>query len=659
MGSKINKLRKVIVTSALPYANGDIHIGHLLEHIQTDIWIRSLKACNHEVLSFCADDAHGAPIMMKAEELKVDLNEFISNIHSKHITSLDKFGVNYTNYHSTHAEENKILSEEIYLDAKNNGYIYKEEIEQCYDEERGMFLADRYIIGDCPKCSASNQYGDSCDSCGATYSATELLNPKSALTQSVPIRKNSEHIFFDLEKTKDHLKDFLRNALIQKPIVAKLSEWLNGELRSWDISRDAPYFGFSIPGEKDKFFYVWVDAPIGYLASAQNWADSNNTDILTLWGKSTEYEIHHFIGKDIIYFHGLFWPALLHTSKYKLPDSIHVHGFLTVNGEKMSKSKGSFITADQFSDVCDPELLRYYFASKLNSKIEDIDLNLEDLSQKINSDLVGKFSNIYSRSAPFIAKNNNKLAPSLDKSHLNKSSALIDDVYELYNAKEFSKAIKLIMEIADNTNKYINENAPWKLEDEEALIVATTAINVFKNLCILLYPVIPQISTKMLAMLNITNYKRDELENIILDTQINQFKPVLTRMETLDIKQFYEEEITMVKEDENIINIDDFMKVDLRVAKVIDASDVEGADKLIAIKLDLGELGEKNVFAGIKSAYEPNQLIGKLVVMVFNLAPRKMKFGVSEGMILAASDSDGGIFVISPDEGAQPGQKIK
>ena len=659
MGSKINKLRKVIVTSALPYANGDIHIGHLLEHIQTDIWIRSLKACNHEVLSFCADDAHGAPIMMKAEELKVDLNEFISNIHSKHITSLDKFGVNYTNYHSTHAEENKILSEEIYLDAKNNGYIYKEEIEQCYDEERGMFLADRYIIGDCPKCSASNQYGDSCDSCGATYSATELLNPKSALTQSVPIRKNSEHVFFNLEKTKENLKDFLRNASIQKPIVAKLSEWLNDELRSWDISRDAPYFGFSIPGEKDKFFYVWVDAPIGYLASAQNWADSNNTNIQTLWGKSTEYEIHHFIGKDIIYFHGLFWPALLHASKYKLPDSIHVHGFVTVNGEKMSKSKGSFITADQFSDVCDPELLRYYFATKLNSKIEDIDLNLEDLSQKINSDLVGKFSNIYSRSAPFIAKNNNKLAPSLDKSHLNKSSALIDDVYELYNAKEFSKAIKLIMEIADNTNKYINENAPWKLEDEEALIVATTAINVFKNLCILLYPVIPQISTKMLAMLNITNYKRDELENIILDTQINQFKPVLTRMETLDIKQFYEEEITMIKEDENIINIDDFMKVDLRVAKVIDASDVEGADKLIAIKLDLGELGEKNVFAGIKSAYEPNQLIGKLVVMVFNLAPRKMKFGVSEGMILAASDSDGGIFVISPDEGAQPGQKIK
>ena len=336
-----------------------------------------------------------------------------------------------------------------------------------------------------------------------------------------------------------------------------------------------------------------------------------------------------------------------------------MHGFVTVNGEKMSKSKGSFITADQFSDVCDPELLRYYFATKLNSKIEDIDLNLEDLSQKINSDLVGKFSNIYSRSAPFIAKNNNKLAPSLDKSHLNKSSALIDDVYELYNAKEFSKAIKLIMEIADNTNKYINENAPWKLEDEEALIVATTAINVFKNLCILLYPVIPQISTKMLAMLNITNYKRDELENIILDTQINQFKPVLTRMEALDIKQFYEEEITMVTEDANIINIDGFMKVDLRVAKVIDATHVEGADKLIAIKLDLGELGEKNVFAGIKSAYEPNQLIGKLVVMVFNLAPRKMKFGVSEGMILAASDSDGGIFVISPDEGAQPGQKIK
>lgn len=659
MGCKINKLRKVIVTSALPYANGDIHIGHLLEHIQTDIWVRSLKACNHEVLSFCADDAHGAPIMMMAEELNVEPNDFIIDIKAKHIASLDKFGITYTNYHSTHTDENKNLSEEIYLDAKNSGYIYKEEIEQCYDEERGMFLADRYIIGDCPKCSAKAQYGDSCDVCGATYNATELLNPKSALTQSVPIRKKSEHIFFDLKKTKENLKKFLTKASMQKPIVAKLSEWLDSGLRSWDISRDAPYFGFSIPGEKDKFFYVWVDAPIGYLASAQNWANSNNTDIQILWGKSSEYEIHHFIGKDIIYFHGLFWPALLQASKYKLPDSIHVHGFVTVNGKKMSKSKGSYITAEQFSDVCDPELLRYYFASKLNSKIEDIDLNLEDLSQKINSDLVGKFSNIFSRSAPFIAKNNNKLAPSLDKSHLNKSSVLFENVYDLYSAKEFSKAIKLIMEIADNTNKYINENTPWKLDDKKALVVATTTINVFKNLCILLYPVIPQISTKMLSMLNVTNYNRDELENTILDTHINQFEPVLTRMESLDIQQFYKEEITMNEEENNIINIDDFMKIDLRVAKVIDATNVDGADKLIAVKLDLGELGEKNVFAGIKSAYEPSLLIGKLVVMVFNLAPRKMKFGVSEGMILAASDSNGGIFIISPDKGAQPGQKIK
>ena len=643
----------------MPYANGDIHIGHILEHIQTDIWVRFMRKSNHEVLSFCADDAHGAPIMMKADELKIKPTDFIDQMKKDHQDSLKKFGIEYTNYHSTHSNENEKLVSEIFLDAKNSGHIYKEDVEQCFDEEKKMFLADRYVTGDCPKCGAENQYGDGCDSCGATYSATEIINPKSSLSGTKPITKISEHIFFDLKKSKSNLKKFLKTASIQDSVVGKLSEWLEGDLRSWDISRDAPYFGFKIPNEVDKYFYVWVDAPIGYIASAKNWAEKNNLNIDHLWGKSSEYEIHHFIGKDIIYFHGLFWPALLNNSKYKLPDSIHVHGFVSVNGEKMSKSKGTFITADQFADVCDPEILRYYFASKLNSKIEDLDLNLEDLAQKINSDLVGKFSNIFSRSAPFISKNNNRLSNSINEEHLSACKKDIDKILNYYENKEFSKAVKLIMQIADNANKFINENTPWKIDQNDALVIASTALNVFKNLCILLSPIMPNLCDQMLKMLKINSFSIDNLGDKMIDSEINEFKPIISRIEPLDIKDFYKQEKKMKEEENNTIQIDDFMKVDLRVARVEEASHVEGADKLLAIKLDLGDLGTKNVFAGIKSVYEPSDLINKLVVMVYNLAPRKMKFGISEGMILAASDSEGGIFVLSPDSGAKPGQKIK
>jgi methionyl-tRNA synthetase len=618
-----------------------------------------MRLTNNDVLTFCADDAHGAPIMMKADEMGIEPTAFIDEINKTHQKSLAKFGVEYTNYYSTHSKENKNLVSEIYLDAKSSGFIYKKEIEQCFDEEKQMFLADRYIVGDCPKCSAKNQYGDGCEECGATYSATELINPKSSLSGTAPITKISEHIFFDLEKAKDDLVNFLDKSLIQKPIVSKLSEWLDGDLKGWDISRDSPYFGFIIPDETDKYFYVWVDAPIGYMASATNWANKNSQSLENLWGKDSEYEIHHFIGKDITYFHGLFWPALLMKSKYKLPDSIHVHGFVTVNGEKMSKSKGTFITSDQFADACDPELLRYYFASKLNSKIEDLDLNLEDLAQKVNSDLVGKFLNIFSRSSPFISKNDNRLSAEVHQDHLLHCNKNIEKILQHFESKEFSKAIKLIMEIADYTNKYINEHAPWKLDQSEALTVATTAINVFKDLCILLSPVTPELCKKMLLMLNIDNQNIENLKTELINTEINKFETILSRVKPLKIQNFYKKEEKMNEEDNNIIQIDDFMKVDLRVARVEEASHVEGADKLLAIKLDLGNLGTKNVFAGIKSAYEPAELKGKLVVMVYNLAPRKMKFGVSEGMILAASDADGGIFVLSPDSGAQPGQKIK
>ena len=643
----------------MPYANGEIHIGHILEHIQTDIWVRFMRNSNHEVLSFCADDAHGAPIMMKADELKMKPTDLIDQMKEDHEDSLKKFGIKYTNYYSTHSNENETLVSEIYLDAKNSDQIYKEDIEQCFDEEKKMFLADRYVIGECPKCGAKDQYGDGCDSCGATYSATEIIDPKSSLSGTKPTTRISEHIFFDLKKSKSSLKKFLNTASIQGSVVGKLSEWLEGDLRSWDISRDAPYFGFKIPDETDKYFYVWVDAPIGYIASAKNWAEKNDLNIDHLWGKNSEYEIHHFIGKDIIYFHGLFWPALLNNSNYKLPDSIHVHGFVSVNGEKMSKSKGTFITADQFADACDPELLRYYFASKLNSKIEDLDLNLEDLAQKINSDLVGKFSNIFSRSAPFISKNNNRLSNSINEEHLSTCMKDIDKILNCYENKDFSKAVKLIMQIADNTNKFINDNTPWKIDQKDALVVASTALNVFKNLCILLSPIVPKLCDQMLKMLNINSFSIDNIGDKMIDLEINEFKPIISRIEPLDIKDFYKQEKKMKEEENNTIQIDDFMKVDLRVARVEEASHVEGADKLLAIKLDLGDLGTKNVFAGIKSVYEPSDLINKLVVMVYNLAPRKMKFGISEGMILAASDSEGGIFVLSPDSGAQPGQKIK
>ena len=643
----------------MPYANGDIHIGHILEHIQTDIWVRFMRNSNHEVLSFCADDAHGAPIMMKADELKIKPTDFIDQMKKDHEESLKRFGIEYTNYYSTHSNENENLVSEIFLDAKDSGHIYKEDVEQCFDEEKKMFLADRYVTGECPKCGEENQYGDGCDSCGATYSATEIINPKSSLSGTKPSTKISEHIFFDLKKSKTDLKKFLKTASIQDSVVSKLSEWLEGDLRSWDISRDAPYFGFKIPDETDKYFYVWVDAPIGYIASAKNWAEKNNLNIDHLWGKTSEYEIHHFIGKDIIYFHGLFWPALLNNSNFKLPDSIHVHGFVSVNGEKMSKSKGTFITADQFADVCDPELLRYYFASKLNSKIEDLDLNLEDLAQKINSDLIGKFSNIFSRSAPFISKNNNRLSNSVNEEHLSACMKDIDEILNHYENKEFSKAVKLIMQIADNTNKFINENTPWKIDQKDALVVASTALNVFKNLCILLSPIMPNLCNQMLKMLKINSFNIDNLGDKMIDSKINEFKPIISRIEPLDIKDFYKQEKKMKEEENNTIQIDDFMKVDLRVARVEEASHVEGADKLLAIKLNLGDLGTKNVFAGIKSVYEPSDLKNKLVVMVYNLAPRKMKFGISEGMILAASDSEGGIFVLSPDSGAQPGQKIK
>lgn len=642
--------RKIIVTSALPYANAELHLGHILEAVQTDIWVRLQKSLGNECHYFCADDTHGTPVMLKAEELDTTPEKLINSIQIDHINTYKKYNINFTNFHSTHSDENKFISEDIYNAAKEKGLINKKTIDQLYDETKQMFLSDRFVVGTCPKCGAEDQYGDNCDICGASYSVNELIKPKSSLSGSVPVIKQSNHIFFDLNKQRDVIDHFISTSELQKPIINKLSEWLDDDLRDWDISRDAPYFGFKIPDEVDKYFYVWLDAPIGYIASTQNWLKEKS--YRDLWSKDSEYEIYHFIGKDIAYFHGLFWPALLESADLKLPSGIFVHGFLTLNGEKMSKSKGTGINAQNLTEVVNSDLVRYYFACKLNDKVEDIDLNLEDLSQRVNSEIIGKYLNIASRCSSFIKKNKNKLSNTKDdaliESILSKKNELID----YYTNRQFSKAVKLIMELADSINKYINDNEPWKQDHDKAVVTASSALEAFKILTVYLSPIIPEITNKSFEFLNIDSLEFENIDTSLNDS-INNYKPILNRLEKIELPK---EEDKMT--DENQINIDDFIKIDLRVAKVKEASHVDGADKLLKLVLDVGDLGERQVFAGIKKAYNPEDLNGRLVVLVANLKPRQMSFGLSEGMVLASSN-DNGIYIISPDEGAEPGQRVK
>ena len=652
MSENTKNKRKLIVTSALPYANSSLHLGHILEAVQTDIWVRFQNQNLNECLYFCADDTHGTPVMLKAQELGLSPEELIKNVKKDHIETYEKYGIDFTNFHSTHSDENKKIAQEIYMSAKENGLIKKKVINQLYDTKESMFLSDRFIKGTCPKCSAEDQYGDGCGVCNAAFSVEELINPISTLSNTKPILKESEHIFFDLPSKSEYIKKFLSEATLQEPIINKLHEWVGDGLKEWDISRDAPYFGFQIPNEPNKFFYVWLDAPIGYIASAMNWSVKKNIDISDLWFKNSEYEIHHFIGKDISYFHGLFWPALLESSKYKLPDGIHVHGFLTLNGEKMSKSKGTGIMASEFADICDPETLRYYFASKLNNKVEDLDLNLDDYVQKINSDLVGKYLNIASRSSSFISKNNNKLLTSSDSALLKDIEANKNIIIELYETRQYSKAVRLIMEMADEINKYINENTPWKKDTNDAAVIASVALNGFYYLSIYLKPIIPSITKSAFKFLNNPPSNFDCVGKE-LPHEINKYNPILNRLEKIELKK--EEKM----EDLNTINIDQFVDIDLRVAKIIKASHVEGADKLLKLELSVGDLGKRQVFAGIKSAYEPQDLDERLVILVSNLKPRQMKFGLSEGMVLASSDKKGGVFLVSPDEGAVEGQRVK
>ncbi len=643
--------RKILVTQALPYANAPLHLGHILEAVQTDIWCRFQNLNGNECHFFCADDTHGTPVMLKAKEMDISPEKLISDMYDDHKKTYDIYGINFTNFYTTHSDENRKFSENIYLEAKKNNLISKETIEQLYDENEKMFLSDRFIKGSCPKCGAEDQHGDNCSVCGASYDVLEIKDPISIVSGTTPVKKKSEHVFFDLPKTIDILNRFLDKANLQTPIKNKLKEWLNDDLKKWDISRDAPYFGFEIPEEDNKYFYVWVDAPIGYIASMENWLKDKKLNATDLWSKNSDYEIYHFIGKDIAYFHGLFWPALLSSANLKLPDGIFVHGFLTINGEKMSKSKGTGISAKDFAEMCDPETLRYYLAAKLNDKVEDLDLNFEDYVQRINSDLVGKYLNIASRSATFLKKNNNELSESIDKNLIKSLTDEKEKIIKLYEERKYSKLIRLIMDLADDVNKYINEQTPWKKDINEAVSICSTSLNAFKIITIYLSPIIPNITKNAYKFLNLENCSFEDVD-IKLSGKINTYKSLLNRLEPLIIP----EEDNM--ENENIIDIKQFSNVDLRVAKILKAEDVKDADKLIQLTLDVGELGTRNVFAGIKSSYAPAELNNRLVVLVNNLAPRKMKFGISEGMVLASSNDDG-IYLISPDEGAKPGMKVK
>ena len=651
MDKPTNKLRKILVTQALPYANAPLHLGHILEAVQTDIWTRFQNLNGNECLFFCADDTHGTPVMLKAKEMNITPEKLINDVYKDHKETYDLYGINFTNFYSTHSDENKKFSEEIYIEAKKNNLITKEIVKQLFDEKEQMFLSDRFVKGSCPKCGAPDQHGDNCSVCGASYDVLEIKDPISILSNSEPIKKDSEHIFFDLPKKIDTLREFLNKSNLQTPIKNKLKEWLSDDLKKWDISRDEPYFGFKIPDEINKYFYVWVDAPIGYIASMDNWFKNNNIDTKEVWSPNSNYEIFHFIGKDIAYFHGLFWPALLSSANFKLPNGIFVHGFLKVNGEKMSKSKGTGVLAKNFASICDPETLRYYFASKLNDKVEDIDLNFEDYVQKINSDLVGKYLNIASRTSSFLKKNENKLSKNIDKDLI---KTLIDEkvnVIDLYENRKYSQLVRLIMELADNVNKYINNETPWKKDLDESVDICSTALNAFKIISIYLNPIIPSLTNKAYEFLNLKTCSFDDIENT-LTGQINNYKPLLNRLEPLIIPE--EEDM----DNQNIIDINQFSSIDLRVAKIIKAEDVDGADKLIQLTLDVGEYGTRTVFAGIKSSYKPEDLDNRMVVLVNNLAPRQMKFGLSEGMVLASSNDDG-IYLVSPDDGAEPGMKVR
>ncbi|WP_049721415.1 methionine--tRNA ligase [Gilvimarinus polysaccharolyticus] len=664
--------RKIMVTSALPYANGELHLGHIMEQIQTDIWVRFQNLRGHECHYFCADDAHGTAITLKAEEQGISPEEHIKKMHAAHLEVSQGFLVQHDNYYTTHSSENRELAEQIYTKLEANGHIAQRSIVQAFDPEKQLFLADRYIKGTCPKCKTDDQYGDNCEACGATYSPMDLINPVSVLTGATPVPKESEHFFFKLPEFSDFLKGWTRAGHLQDEVANKVAEWLDTDLQEWDISRDAPYFGFEIPGHPNKYFYVWLDAPIGYIASLKNFAERNGLDWQEYWSPDSTAEVHHFIGKDIINFHALFWPAMLHSAGMRTPTKVNVHGFVTVNGKKMSKSRGTFINGQTYLKYLDPEYLRYYFAAKLTANVDDLDLNLDDFVQRVNSDLVGKVVNIASRTAKFVSKAGGELAPTpVDPELWQRFVVASESIAQLYEARSFSKAMREIMALADAANEYIAAAAPWALakeagREQEVLEVCSLGINMFRALMIYLKPVLPELAKRAEAFLGETldwnsapNYRSGA---------INTFKPLLQRIDKDQVDAMIEaskEEAaqpaaTGPLADEPIaaeIEFNDFAKVDMRVARIVKAQHVEGADKLLQLTLDLG--GEtRNVFSGIKAAYQPEDLEGRLTVMVANLKPRKMKFGMSEGMVLAAGPGGSDIYLLEPDSGSEPGQRV-
>ena len=682
--------RKILVTSALPYANGGIHLGHLMEAIQTDIWVRLQKLRGNDCVYVCADDAHGTAIMLSAEHQGITSEQLIENISNEHQRDFADFLIQFDNYHSTHSEENREFSEHIYKILDKNGHINRRNITQLFDPEKKLFLADRYVTGTCPKCKSADQYGDNCEACGSIYSPSELIEPRSSISGATPIEKDSEHFFFALPKFRDMLSQWTRSGTLQDAVANKLREWLDTELQEWDISRDAPYFGFEIPGSPGKFFYVWLDAPIGYMASFKHLCDRTEYNFDDYWQKGKDTELYHFIGKDIINFHTLFWPAMLTSAGYRTPSAVHVHGFLTVDGTKMSKSRGTFINARTYLDHLNPEYLRYFLAAKLSNGIDDLDLNLDDFAQRVNSDLVGKVVNIASRCAGFIGKGfDGYLADNPDNpdllAEMQAAKTIIGDYFE---AREYSKAIRLIMSLADKANQYINDKEPWVIaktdkQSQKLQAICSSGINAFRLLMCYLKPVLPKMAADAEQFLAIEPLLWDDADSLLLGHKINKFKPLMTRVESSKVqamvdatqKEFEIQARSKTKSDttkqpqenttgfESEIDFNDFAKVDLRVAEITSAEHVEGADKLLKLVLNLGK--DKNeedimrtVFSGIKSAYDPEKLVGMLTVVVANLAPRKMKFGMSEGMILAAGPGGKEIWLFEPHAGAQPGMRI-
>lgn len=678
-----NTKRKILVTHALPYANGPLHLGHMVEHVQGDIWVRFQRLNGHEVYLICAEDAHGTPIMLKAKNEGITPEVLIESVALDHQRDFDGFRISFDNYHTTHSNENREFAETIFNRLQQSGFIAKRTIMQAFDPQENIFLPDRFIKGQCPNCKTDDQYGDNCENCGATYSPTELLNPKSVLSGLTPVEKESEHYFFRLDAFRDFLKDWTGDPRrLQKQAANKLNEWFEAGLQDWDISRDAPYFGFKIPGTQDKYFYVWLDAPIGYMASFKNYCDKRGINFDEYWHKDSTAELYHIIGKDILYFHALFWPAMLEGAGFRTPTSIFAHGFLTVNGEKMSKSRGTFIRAKTYLDHFEADYIRYYFAAKLNSQIEDIDLNLEDFVARVNSDLVGKLVNIASRCAGFVNKRfDNLLADSLKtKSLFDQLAGHRHQISQFYENRQYSQAIRLIMTLADVANQYIDEQQPWVVakqadQAQQLLQICTQGLNLYKILIIYLAPVLPDLAQRSEQFLNCSLTSDNGWETIdqpLLEHRINRYRHLIKRIEMVNVEKMLAAEAKSLTDtptvenkpsatpvsEPGLISIDDFAKVDLRIARIVEAANVEGADKLLRLTVDLGD-ETRNVFAGIKLAYSPDQLRGKLTVVVANLAPRKMRFGVSQGMILAAGPGGGDLWLISPDSGAKPGMRVK